>query len=119
VLVPSPRPEGTTDDPIVRHRPDCSRSILRLTGELDIATAASVRTAVDDACRDTFGEVVLDLSHVQFFDAITLGIFAQASDRLNKAGGHLTLKGLSPHQEKVVRIYEGVRRSYGESSLAC
>jgi anti-anti-sigma factor len=118
VLVPSPRPAGTTDDPTVRRSLDCSRSILRLTGELDIATAVSVRTAVDNACRDAFGEVILDVSHVQFFDAITPGIFAQANDRLNKAGGRLTLKGLSPHQEKVVRIYKGVRKSYGESSLA-
>jgi anti-anti-sigma factor len=83
---------------------ECSQPILRLTGELDIATASTVRSAVDQACRDAPGEVMIDLAAVQFFDAVTLGIFAQANARLNEAGSRLTLLGLSPHQEKLLRI---------------
>jgi anti-anti-sigma factor len=81
-----------------------SRPVLRLHGELDLATAATVRAILDQACREVSGEVIVDLSDVQFFDVVTMGIFAQAHERLSETGGRLTLLGLSPYQEKVLRI---------------
>jgi anti-anti-sigma factor len=81
-----------------------SRPFLRLCGEFDVATAWTVRAALDEACQDASGEVLVDLSRAGFFDAVTIGIFVQANERLHKAGGRLTLLGLSEHQETVLRI---------------
>lgn len=100
-----------------------SSPVLRFSGELDLATATTVRAALDQACREASGEVLVDLADVQFFDVVTLGIFAQAHDRLTETGGRLTLLGLSPYQEKVLRICAlqrllgaGVCRSWGRPS---
>ena len=102
-----------------------SRPVLRFSGELDVATAATVRAAVELACLEASGEVLIDLAAVQFFDAITLGIFAHANARLNQTGSWLTLRGLNPHQEKVLRICGlenlsggSVCRTWGRSSAA-
>ena len=56
------------------------------------------------ACRGAQGEVIVDLSEVQFFDVVTLGVFADAHDQLRDSGSRLTLLGLSPYQEKVLRV---------------
>jgi anti-anti-sigma factor len=102
--MPSPPPENPViQDPAHPGR-NSSRSVPWLSGELDIATAATVREGLASACRDASAEVIVDLAAVRFFDAGTLGIFAQANDQLNKTGGRLTLLGLSPLQEKVLRI---------------
>ena len=78
--------------------------MLWLRGELDVATASFVRDALDDACRDTSVEVIVDLSDVQFFDTSTVGIFDRADIQLGLTGRRLTLLGLTPHQEKLLRI---------------
>jgi anti-sigma B factor antagonist len=102
--MPPPPPENTVIQDPAHLRRDSSRSVPWLSGELDIATAATVREGLASACRDASAEVIVDLSHVSFFDAVTVRLFAQANDQLNKTGGRLTLLGLSPLQEKVLRI---------------
>ena len=100
----SSRRESTFNETAGRFGYSWSRPVLHFSGELDMATATTVRAAVDQACRGAHGEVMVDLSDVQFFDAMTLDIFAQAYDRLRESGGRLTLFGLSPHQEMVLRV---------------
>jgi anti-sigma B factor antagonist len=102
--VSPPRPESTSVENTVRLGYAWSRPVLRFHGELDLATATTVRAALDQACREASGEVIVDLADVQFFDVVTLGIFAHAHDRLTETGGRLTLLGLTPYQEKVLRI---------------
>jgi anti-anti-sigma factor len=104
VSVPSPRPESISNQNAAQLHLDGSRSILLFHGDLDLATAHTVRNALLDACRDAVGEVIIDLSDVSFFDAVTVGLFAKAHDRLNQTGRRLTLLGLSPHQENVLSI---------------
>jgi anti-anti-sigma factor len=104
VSVPSPRPGSTINRKAAQLHLDGSRSILLFHGDLDLATAHTVRNGLVDACRDTSGEVIVDLSDVSFFDAVTVGLFATANDRLNQTGRRLTLLGLSPHQERVLRV---------------
>ena len=123
--MPSQRGDRTVHEGVARLCREGARPVLRLSGGLDVATATTVRAALDDACQDTRGEVLVDLSGVEFFDAATIGIFAQANARLRKQGGRLTLLGLTSHQEKVVRLcfLEGllavaVARSGSSCSLA-
>ena len=104
MLVPSQRGDSTFHEAVARLCREGARPVLRLSGELDVATATTVRAALADACQDTCGEVLVDLSQVGFFDAATIGIFAQANALLRKQGGRLTLLGLTSHQEKVVRL---------------
>jgi anti-sigma B factor antagonist len=104
VVLPPSRRESTADRNVAQLRPDVSTSTLRLNGELDIATAATVRTALESACRDVTGEVIVDLTHVSFFDGTAIDVFARAAEGLHETGGRLTLSGLSPFQEKVLRI---------------
>jgi anti-anti-sigma factor len=105
-LVPSPRHANIVKDNVAQLRRDGSRSILQLSGELDVATAWIVDMALGIACRGASVEVIVDLSDVQYFDTVTIGVFDRANLRLNQTGRRLTLVGVSPQQEKVLRICE-------------
>jgi anti-anti-sigma factor len=96
--------EPSAQNPTAHLRLDSARSVLSLSGDLDAAAAPTVRTGLIDASRHASREVIIDLADVPYFDAVTVALFAKANDRLTKTGGRLTLLGLSPYQQKLLRI---------------
>jgi anti-sigma B factor antagonist len=57
-------------------------TILAPTGDLDIATARGFRSELFSAAEATDGDVVVDLSGVDFIDSTGLGAVIEAHERL-------------------------------------
>lgn len=72
-----------------------------VTGEIDIATAPSLRRALERALPDASGRVVVDLSGVTFMDCSGLGPLLEAEARL---GDRLSLRGVPPNVTTLLRL---------------
>jgi anti-anti-sigma factor len=72
----------TSVEPGGRHR-------LRLSGELDLASASALTDAVTEACGANAKEVVLDIGELEFIDST--GLRAILSSRVVCAAGDCTL----------------------------
>ena len=83
-------------DTLVFHlAPGWDGPVVRLSGEIDMATVGPVRdqrVAVDDAI------VTLDFCDVTFMDSTGVNLLVQMQHRLRKRGGKLVLYGLQPSQ---------------------
>ena len=64
-------------------------AVLAVSGELDIATAPQLRTAVGDLLGQGVRHVELDLDACTFVDSTGLGAMLWAAHRLQAAGGDL------------------------------
>lgn len=66
--------------------------MVRLAGDLDVATAERVRTGVEEALeRFRCQSLCLDLSAVDFIDSSGLGVILGRYRRINQAGGQMSL----------------------------
>ncbi|WP_369293487.1 STAS domain-containing protein [Streptomyces sp. TX20-6-3] len=76
--------------------------LLRVTGELDIATAPLLHRAAADALTHRPRRFYLDLTKVIFCD--TTGLFAlrNLADHVQAAGARLYLTGLHPHLYRTI-----------------
>lgn len=57
---------------------------VAVRGEVDVATAASLVAALDDAIRDSVGAFVIDLCEVDFLDSSALGALLRARAMLGR-----------------------------------
>ncbi|MFC9234910.1 STAS domain-containing protein [Streptomyces decoyicus] len=73
-----------------------SHATIILVGELDLATAHSVRVVVEDCLGDGFRTVDIDLALLTFCDVSGLNAFLVASRLTTTAGGSLCLRHPSP-----------------------
>ena len=69
-------------------------TVLRLVGELDVATAAELRRAVAEALEQMPCVLTLDLSGLSFVDSTGIGVLVGASRRTQEIGSSFVL--LSP-----------------------
>ena len=67
------------------------RSVLAVTGELDIATSGTLRAAVDGAVNSGAAEVWVDLTHVQVLDSSGLRVLLGAQERLRERSKSLAV----------------------------
>jgi anti-anti-sigma factor len=79
---------------------DGSPPVMYVYGEIDIATAAQLRTTLDEALA-TQGRLVVDMSGVAFIDGKGLRAILQVAESLN-GNGPLALV----HAPHVVRLLE-------------
>jgi anti-anti-sigma factor len=70
-----------------------SRRLLRVSGELDLATVGLLRCAIDRGAAE-FPEVELDLSAVAFCDVVGAAAIERAQRHLRARGRQLVLQGL-------------------------
>jgi anti-anti-sigma factor len=93
-----------TDDPIFtvsvskrgRHR------VVRVGGELDIATRSQVR----DACLSGRGNVVVvDMAHATFMDCSGYGGLVAARQMLQASGGSLTLRHQNGQPAQLLKMF--------------
>jgi anti-sigma B factor antagonist len=83
-------------DPLVVHvRKDASasRSLVRLRGELDIATAPRLERRLGTLIRRRVHHLVLDVADLSFCDLAGVRVLLGVDRRLRAAGGRLTLLG--------------------------
>ncbi len=79
------------------------RTVLAVTGEIDVQTSVELRTQVDDL-DVSHRTLVLDLSAVGFVDSSGLGALLGIKKQQERAGGRLVLAGLSAPVRRIIAI---------------
>ncbi|MFZ4153385.1 anti-sigma factor antagonist [Streptomyces pseudogriseolus] len=78
--------------PLTRHlrvRRDRGHTVLEFHGEIDIAAAAEIEPHLDLATAEPDAQVVIDLTHIEFFDLSGLRLLYRARHRLTDGRLHL------------------------------
>lgn len=78
--------------------------LLQISGELDCATAAQLRQAMDDLRGRTIATLVLDLARLTFIDSSGLHEIVVAFKRQREAGGELVIRDPNPSTRRVLDI---------------
>ena len=78
--------------------------VLRLAGEVDVATAPRLRDRLVQLITDGPPQVVVDLSGLTFIDSMGLGALVSGMKRARAHDGDLRLAGASDHVAKVLSI---------------
>jgi anti-anti-sigma factor len=80
-------------------------TIIRLRGEIDIATAPALRERLLGVLRPGMGVVILDLSGVSFCDASGLGVLVGIHHHATAVGVTLRLTALHPRVTRMLHIH--------------
>lgn len=83
---------------------DDGTNVVRLHGELDVASAVWLRDALDAACHSLGTVLVLDLADLEFCDAAGLGVFAEYHERGEHDGCKLLLRSVPDHVRRLLTI---------------
>jgi anti-sigma B factor antagonist len=78
-------------------------SVVSVYGELDVATAPSLRERLVDLIGDGSTKLVLDLEGVDFLDSTGLGVIVSALKRTRTQGGDMRLVCT---QGRIRRLFE-------------
>jgi anti-anti-sigma factor len=78
--------------------------VLRLAGEIDMATVAVVEQALITALHQQPDDLVVDLTQVSFCCVRGLGLFAAAARTTEESGIGYALSGLAPHLDRVATL---------------
>ena len=70
---------------------------LVVGGRLDVRSAADARTVLHSAVDDGVGDLVLDLSELDSWDATGLGVIMGAHRRAGRGGPRRVVRGVAPH----------------------
>ena len=74
---------------------DGDPSVVRVSGDVDIATAPVLRSRLHDLLATGVREVVVDVSAVTFIDSIGMSVVMSALKRYRQEGGDLRLRAPS------------------------
>jgi anti-sigma B factor antagonist len=77
--------------------------VLRVVGELDLATVAVLRDAVDSIPLIGVRLLVLDVTHLSFISAAGIRVALDAQHRLARSGGRLVLRGPNALMRRVLQ----------------
>jgi anti-sigma B factor antagonist len=78
--------------------------VIRVAGELDIATAEKAYSYISDIIDDGPAPVTVDLSGLTFCDASGLGVLARIARHAKQAGRQLKLSSARPSLLKLMRL---------------
>ena len=78
--------------------------VLRLAGEIDVATAPRLRDRLVQLVTEGPPQLVVDLSGVTFIDSMGLGALVSGLKRARAHDGDLRLAGATDHVAKVLAI---------------
>jgi len=81
-----------------------SRVSLRLSGELDLASARAFTACIEGQVAEGHRHVHLDLSELVFVDATGLSALVQAHQRLLDQRGSLVIDAMSPRCRRLVEM---------------
>jgi len=85
---------------VVHHE---SHTVVRVVGEIDLATAPQLRSSLDDLIADADGAILLDLAEVTYIDSTGLCAVLTAEAELNHQGRDLRVVKASV---QVRRLFE-------------
>ena len=103
-LPPDDRVPGTSPLCIDIVRPDPSTLVVTPIGEADVCTVAPLRHALNEVTETGGSRVLVDLDHLAFLDASTLGVLVEARERLSSVGGVLTVRCHDRRHRKLLRL---------------
>jgi len=83
---------------------DDARYVFTLGGEIDVATAPTLRAALLDAAESKCHHIIVDLSRVEFLDSTGLGVLIGASKRAKENGGDCRLVARDGQILRLLRI---------------
>lgn len=86
----------------IEHRDDCC--VVLLDGDIDIAVAAELVTALETALETQPSNVLVDLNRVTFMDSTALNALVRGHKRAHAVGGTFRLVGRNTRVEKLLRI---------------
>jgi anti-sigma B factor antagonist len=78
--------------------------VLRLTGELDIATAPVLRKAVNELVSPHLRALVLDVEELSFVDVIGLRALEDARQAITAVHGELRLRAVNDWTLRVIQL---------------
>ena len=79
-------------------------ALVKVSGELDVASAHYLRAALDDvAGRDIDGPVVVDMSDLRFIDGSGVRALLDGGHRLGRKGHRLVVRSPQPAVARVLR----------------
>jgi anti-sigma B factor antagonist len=84
--------------------PAGGHAVVRVAGELDIATRPTLAAVLDELLAEPRPDVVVDMEGVRFADASTVALFVSATRRARTVGGRLRLRNLTPLLERIFAI---------------
>ena len=73
-------------------------------GELDLASCAQLRDALNTELGAGRAKLVLDMADLEFIDSTGLSVLVEFSKKTSRAGGQLALAGLKPQPAKTLKI---------------
>ena len=79
-------------------------SVLEVSGEIDIATAPSLRERLHGLLTDEKIRLIVDLDDVGFLDSTALGVLVGALKRARMDGGEVRIASTQPRVRKVFEI---------------
>lgn len=77
---------------------------VAVTGEVDIATAPALQNAIEAAAEQHAGDVVVDVSGVEFIDSSGMNVFVRCYKPLDSAGRALILRGASASVRRALEV---------------
>jgi anti-anti-sigma factor len=81
-----------------------SCGVLRVEGEIDLATGSALERQATQLLAITSGRLVLDLSAATFLDVAGLRIIERLARRAHALGGRLALVGGAPPVERILGL---------------
>jgi len=99
-------PAGATEEAVVEvsvtSRPSGERTVVHVTGEIDVYTAPVLREELAKLVDGGHHDLVVDLTGVPFMDSTGLGVLVGALKKVKTHGGDLALV---IDQEKVLKVF--------------
>jgi anti-anti-sigma factor len=83
---------------------DADRTVVRLRGEHDTSTVDELSQTVARAIALDDGDLVIDLSGVEFMGAATIGVLVSASQALGLRTRSLTVRSPSTRAQRVLDV---------------
>jgi anti-sigma B factor antagonist len=79
-------------------------TVLSVSGEIDMATAPSLRERLHALLADDKSRLVVDLDDVGFLDSTALGVLVGVLKRARSEGGEVRIASTQPRVRKVFEI---------------
>lgn len=95
---------GVVEQLRIESRNEHGRLVMRLDGELDMASAPLLQAALEDAAADTTSTLVLDLEQLRFMDSTGLRIILLARSRWQSRGQELALTTGSRQVQRLLAV---------------
>ena len=101
---PSSTTAGSARADVTVIEEDNATTIVRVAGELDIATVDALDSTLRTLAQRRCGRIVVDLSEVGFMDSAGLRALVRAKTRMDRGGRWLVTRGASGQPKRLLEI---------------